>query len=69
VAETAAPEAAAPEAVEGEAAEGDSAAPAAIASPETEDIRMEDVLGAGTRKRPAAIAEDVDELQAETRRS
>ena len=33
-----------------------------------EDIRMEDVLGAGTRKRPAAAAEDADELQAETRR-
>jgi len=32
-----------------------------------EDIRMEDVLGAGTRKRPA-VAEDLDELQAETRR-
>ena len=32
-----------------------------------EDIRMEDVLGAGTRKRPTA-AEDADELQAETRR-
>jgi small subunit ribosomal protein S2 len=44
---------------------------AAVAAPvaEAEDIRMEDVLGAGTRKRPAAIAEDVDELQAETRRS
>ena len=36
---------------------------------EGEEIRMEDVLGAGTRKRPAAIIEDVDELQAETRRS
>jgi small subunit ribosomal protein S2 len=33
-----------------------------------EDIRMEDVLGKGTRKRPSAAAEDVDELQAETRR-
>jgi len=32
-----------------------------------DDIRMEDVLGAGTRKRPS-VAEDVDELQAETRR-
>jgi small subunit ribosomal protein S2 len=61
-------EAAAPEAVDGEApaAEGDGAA---VATPEGEDIRMEDVLGAGTRKRPAAIIEDVDELQAETRRS
>jgi len=42
---------------------------AATTVTEGEDIRMEDVLGAGTRKRPAAIAEDVDELQAETRRS
>jgi len=42
---------------------------AAVATPEGEDIRMEDVLGTGTRKRPAAITEDVDELQAETRRS
>jgi len=35
---------------------------------EGEDIRMEDVLGKGTRKRPTAATEDVDELQAETRR-
>jgi small subunit ribosomal protein S2 len=42
---------------------------AAAAPEEGEEIRMEDVLGAGTRKRPAAIAEDIDELQAETRRS
>jgi small subunit ribosomal protein S2 len=53
---------------------GEEAAPvevdgAVAATPEGEDIRMEDVLGAGTRKRPAAIIEDVDELQAETRRS
>ena len=47
-------------------AEGDGAV---AAIPEGEEIRMEDVLGAGTRKRPAAIAEDIDELQAETRRS
>src|ERR1700681_2509574 len=33
-----------------------------------EEIRMEDVLGKGTRKRPSAATEDVDELQAETRR-
>ncbi len=33
-----------------------------------EEIRMEDVLGAGTRKRPSPATEDVDELQAETRR-
>jgi len=39
------------------------------ATAEGEDISMEDVLGAGTRKRPTAIMEDVDELQAETRRS
>ena len=37
-------------------------------SPEAEEIRMEDVLGKGTRKRPSAATEDVDELQAETRR-
>ena len=36
--------------------------------PEGEEIRMEDVLGKGTRKRPTAATEDVDELQAETRR-
>ena len=36
--------------------------------PEGEDISMEEVLGAGTRKRPSAATEDVDELQAETRR-
>ena len=33
-----------------------------------EEISMEDVLGTGTRKRPSAATEDVDELQAETRR-
>ncbi len=69
VAEIEAPAEAAAEAVdvEGEApVEGDGAA---AASADGEDIRMEDVLGAGTRKRPAAIIEDVDELQAETRRS
>jgi small subunit ribosomal protein S2 len=38
-------------------------APDAVA----EEIRMEDVLGAGTRKRPTA-AEDADEIHAETRR-
>ena len=41
---------------------------AAAAAPEGEEIRMEDVLGKGTRKRPSAATEDVDELQAETRR-
>ena len=48
------------------AAEVATAAPAA--GPEAEEIRMEDVLGKGTRKRPSAATEDVDELQAETRR-
>jgi small subunit ribosomal protein S2 len=42
--------------------------PAPVAAPEGEEIRMEDVLGKGTRKRPTAATEDVDELQAETRR-
>jgi small subunit ribosomal protein S2 len=48
------------------AAEGE----AVVAAPpvEGEEIRMEDVLGKGTRKRPSAATEDVDELQAETRR-
>jgi small subunit ribosomal protein S2 len=36
--------------------------------PEGEDISMDEVLGAGTRKRPSAATEDLDELQAETRR-
>jgi len=54
------------EAASGEApAEG--AADATGTGLEGEDIRMEDVLGAGTRKRPS-VAEDLDELQAETRR-
>ena len=39
-----------------------------VALPEGEEIRMEDVLGKGTRKRPSAATEDIDELQAETRR-
>jgi small subunit ribosomal protein S2 len=47
-------------------AEDATVAPAA--GPEGEEIRMEDVLGKGTRKRPSAATEDVDELQAETRR-
>jgi small subunit ribosomal protein S2 len=38
------------------------------AGSEGDDIRMEDVLGKGTRKRPTAATEDIDELQAETRR-
>ncbi|MFI5103202.1 MAG: 30S ribosomal protein S2 [Terriglobales bacterium] len=48
------------------AAEDAPAAP--TPGPEGEEIRMEDVLGKGTRKRPSAATEDVDELQAETRR-
>ncbi len=68
VASTEAPAETATEAVEGVEAPAEGVAAAAVA-PEGEDIRMEDVLGAGTRKRPAAIIEDVDELQAETRRS
>ena len=53
------------------AAGGEVATTAAVpegAAPEGEEIRMEDVLGKGTRKRPSAATEDVDELQAETRR-
>jgi len=46
----------------------DGAIAAPVAGPEGEEIRMEDVLGKGTRKRPSAATEDVDELQAETRR-
>jgi len=42
--------------------------PAAAIEGTGEEIRMEDVLGKGTRKRPSAATEDVDELQAETRR-
>ncbi len=55
--EPAAPEAPAEGAVE-----------AAATTPEGEDISMEEVLGTGTRKRPTAATEDIDELQAETRR-
>ena len=52
-----------------EAPEGEPHAEEAVAVPaESEDIRMEDVLGAGTRKRPSGIVEDADELHAETRR-
>jgi small subunit ribosomal protein S2 len=53
------------------AADGAIAVPAAGVEgigPEGEEIRMEDVLGKGTRKRPSPATEDVDELQAETRR-
>jgi small subunit ribosomal protein S2 len=48
------------------AADGE-AAPAVVEGA-GEEIRMEDVLGKGTRKRPSAATEDIDELQAETRR-
>jgi len=50
------------------AAAGSEGGPSEGAAPEGEEIRMEDVLGKGTRKRPSAATEDVDELQAETRR-
>jgi small subunit ribosomal protein S2 len=50
------------------AAAGSEGAALEGAAPESEEIRMEDVLGKGTRKRPSAATEDVDELQAETRR-
>ncbi len=49
-------------------APAEGAAGASATTPEGEDISMEEVLGAGTRKRPTAATEDVDELQAETRR-
>ena len=68
VAVAAATDGPAPEAAEGEAGSAGDGVTASVA-PDGEDIRMEDVLGAGTRKRPSAIMEDVDELQAETRRS
>ncbi len=51
-----------------EAAGTDGTAAAAGADGVGDDIRMEDVLGKGTRKRPTAATEDVDELQAETGR-
>ena len=56
------------EGVAGDAAEVAVAAPVAAVDGTGEEIRMEDVLGKGTRKRPSAATEDVDELQAETRR-
>ena len=71
VADVAPAEVAVHEAAEGAVpttAEGEGTA-VVVAADGGEEIRMEDVLGAGTRKRPAAIAEDMDELQAETRRS
>jgi small subunit ribosomal protein S2 len=63
------PVVATPEAeVEFAAVVGDGAVAGPAVGPEGEEIRMEDVLGKGTRKRPSAATEDVDELQAETRR-
>ena len=60
---------ASPEApAEAEAAEAVGDEVPAISPEAAEEIRMEDVLGAGTRKRPSVATEDVDELQAETRR-
>ena len=60
---------ASPEPVVGEVApeEVAEAAPA-LSAEAAEEIRMEDVLGAGTRKRQTVATEDIDELQAETRR-
>jgi small subunit ribosomal protein S2 len=66
VADIAQADEAGPEQAEAAPATDGAAVPAVVA--EGEEISMEDVLGAGTRKRPAPIMEDVDELQAETRR-
>jgi small subunit ribosomal protein S2 len=73
--ETAVADPAAEELFAAVAADGATAAPVGVdgagldaAAPEGEEIRMEDVLGKGTRKRPSPATEDVDELQAETRR-
>jgi small subunit ribosomal protein S2 len=57
-----------PEPVEGEAIEASAEPVPALSAEASEEIRMEDVLGAGTRKRPSVVTEDSDELQAETRR-
>jgi small subunit ribosomal protein S2 len=67
VADPAAEEVFAEPAAEG-SVEGAIAVPVPVGAPEGEEIRMEDVLGKGTRKRPSPATEDVDELQAETRR-
>jgi len=58
----------APPETEAEEAEAPSEETAAPTTEAAEEIRMEDVLGAGTRKRPSVATEDLDELQAETRR-
>jgi small subunit ribosomal protein S2 len=54
--------------IEAEAAEAVGNEVPPISPEAAEEIRMEDVLGAGTRKRPSVATEDIDELQAETRR-
>jgi small subunit ribosomal protein S2 len=56
------------EPAEAEAAEAAGDEVPALSPEAAEEIRMEDVLGAGTRKRPSVATEDLDELQAETRR-
>jgi hypothetical protein len=66
VAEVAAPET--EELFAAAAADGEAVGAAVDGTGAGEEIRMEDVLGKGTRKRPSAATEDVDELQAETRR-
>jgi small subunit ribosomal protein S2 len=66
VAEVAAPET--EELFAAVAADGEAVVAAVDGTGAGEEIRMEDVLGKGTRKRPSAATEDVDELQAETRR-
>ena len=58
----------APAEAEAEAVEAPAEDIPAPAPEAAEEIRMEDVLGAGTRKRPSVATEDLDELQAETRR-
>jgi small subunit ribosomal protein S2 len=63
--ETATPEA---EELFAAVATDDAVVPTATVDGTGEEIRMEDVLGKGTRKRPSPATEDVDELQAETRR-
>jgi small subunit ribosomal protein S2 len=59
---------ASPEALPGEGTEALPEEVPVLSAEAAEEIRMEDVLGAGTRKRPTVATEDLDELQAETRR-
>jgi small subunit ribosomal protein S2 len=56
------------EAVAAEPSPVEGATGASAPAPEGEDISMDEVLGAGTRKRPSAATEDLDELHAETHR-